>query len=92
MKIYERIDVWIRDPRARVYRCFRVHPDGRYVVQSCDFVDPLVKARLASFEEQLAELFLEEPPDERSTSFPSLEEAIRNHDMEFGNEQPAGEE
>lgn len=84
--MYEQIDVWKHTGPGEAcrYRCFRVLQSNTYCVQSRDFVRlPLNSKRLAELDLQLYELFLEQPPDERSGTFASLEGAIAAHDRDF---------
>jgi hypothetical protein len=87
--LYEPITVCRRLPdrnEAVVYRCFRTLPQQGFVVQSADRLRlPITPSELASHEVRFWELFCEEAPDERSTSYSTLEEAIRAFDEEFGN-------
>ena len=62
------------------YRCFEILSQGRYCVQSCDFVSPDQRAFL---DRQFVELLSEAAPDERAASYATLEEAIAAHDREF---------
>jgi hypothetical protein len=85
--LYKAIDVWRRDgDRAKRYRCFEVISTGRFCVQSADFYPISNDTPQREFHErQFVELFLSQPPDERSTTFDSLADAIAHHDREFGN-------
>jgi hypothetical protein len=84
--MFTSIEVWKRvDERTAIrYRCFRSTGTGKYSVQSADFYHlPLDRARIPTLDEQHIELFIEQPPDERSGSFDTIEEAIAAHDDEF---------
>jgi hypothetical protein len=86
--LYKTIDVWKRSDGVAVrYRCFELIPGGQFCVQSADFY-PLSSDRAKDYflERQLAELFLEQAPNDRSGTFETLEEAIAFHDREFGSE------
>jgi hypothetical protein len=85
--LYKVIDVWRRtDAGAIRYRCFELIPSGHFCVQSADFYRDALSASKAEFLDcQFVELFLEQPPDDRSVTFATLEEAIARHDLEFGN-------
>ncbi|MCI0538650.1 MAG: hypothetical protein L0Z50_25870 [Verrucomicrobiales bacterium] len=88
MKKVIAIDVWKRLDNNGVirYRCFRVLPDDKYCVQSADFYRlPLEPNTIQNMERQFLELLLQQAPDERAKTFASLEEAIANHDKQFGN-------
>jgi len=88
-RLYEAIDVWRRaaDRTLIRYRCFRVHPDGGYCVQSADYYREGDTNR-AQLEDQFLELLAEEPPDRRSRSSPDLSSAIEAFDSDFA-EDPA---
>lgn len=84
--IYKAIDVWKRLNGGRLvrYRCFELHPDGGYCVQSADFYDsPADPTQVRHLESQYLELLSEEAPDSRSGAFRTIEEAIAGHDEEF---------
>jgi hypothetical protein len=87
MKLLETIDVWRRMPSGTCirYRCFRIHPSGCYCVQSADHYSSKDPSRASQMERQFLELLSEQAPDDRSGSFSSLEEAIEDFDVEFGN-------
>lgn len=85
MKLFEAIDIWRRkDGGAICYRCFRVVPSGQFCVQSADYYSSSGHNG-ARHDQQHIELFSEQDPDQRSGSFPTIEEAILNFDSEFGN-------
>ena len=87
MTLYKSIDVWkkIHDKKAIRFRCFQIGEEAAYCVQSADiFSYPLDKNDVAYLEHQYIELFLEESPEKRSKAFPTLEEAIKAHEEEFG--------
>jgi hypothetical protein len=87
--LYERITVCRRLPdsnEAVVYRCLRTLPQLEFIVQSADRIRlPIVASEVASHENRFWELFCEEAPEERSTSYSTLEDAIQAFDEEFGN-------
>jgi hypothetical protein len=87
--LYERIDVCRRLPDSKeavVYRCLRTLPQGGFIVQSADQIRlPIVASEIGSHENRFWELFCEAAPEERSTSYSTLEEAIQAFDEEFGN-------
>jgi len=88
MSFYEAIDVWKRVSGKELlrYRCFRNLETNRYCVQSADFYSfPLDTAQARNLEKQCYELFAERLPDERATSFASIDEAISAHDRDFCN-------
>jgi hypothetical protein len=80
---YQEISVWkhISDSQAIRYNCFRNLKTGKYAIQSEDYYRlPVDEKQVRQFESQFLELFIETQPSERSTSFDSLEEAIKGHD------------
>jgi hypothetical protein len=83
--LFRVVDVWRRlDGRAVRYRCFHVIPSDQFCVQSADFYSsPADLKQSEHLDRQFVELFLTQAPDERSKTFPSLEEAIAHHDLEF---------
>jgi len=87
MSLYESIDVWKRVDEHRLvrYRCFKVICDSSFCVQSSDIYHiPMENNQLEQHQRQFTELLLEEAPDARSETYSSLEDAIANHDSEFG--------
>jgi hypothetical protein len=85
--MYESIDVWrrSRDGSLRRYRCFRALGSGQYCVQSMDVLRPPIdEGRLRELQIQFHELLAEVDPVERSGGFPTLQEAIADHDAAFG--------
>ena len=86
-KLYRQIEVWrrISDDTLVCYRCFELIPDARYCVQSADFVRvPPDHKLMEALKRNWLELLAETAPDERGKTFGTLEEAIANHDAEFG--------
>ena len=80
------IDVWQRIDQRSVkrYRCFEVLPNNGYCVQSADFYRlPVDAKQVAELDRQFVELFAEQPPDERSSTYKTLEEAILQHQKDF---------
>jgi hypothetical protein len=47
---------------------------------------PLNESQLAQSDRQFLELLIEEAPEARAETYPTLEEAISMHDREFGNQ------
>jgi len=85
--MYERIDVYRRTTTNKVviYRCWRILPEGGYVVQSADHISSPANAKeLVEHEQRLLELFSDVAPEERGEPYPTVEEAIRAFDDEFG--------
>jgi hypothetical protein len=85
-RLYIEVNVWKRiDENALVrYRCFRILPDNKYVVQSADFYNlPLDDKQISYLSKQFIQLLCEEEPAVRSDVFDSLEEAIAAHDLDF---------
>ena len=84
--MFTSIDVWRRvdEHTAIRYRCFRSLVTGKYCVQSADFYRlPFASAQVTALDQQYIELFIEQPPDMRSASFDTIEQAISAHDSEF---------
>jgi len=83
--MFTSIEVWKRvDERTAIrYRCFRSLGTGKYSVSADFYQLPLDPARIPTLDEQYIELFIEQPPDVRSGSFDTIEEAIAAHDDEF---------
>ena len=86
-KTYKAIDVWRRKKETVVrYRCFQVLPDETYCVQNADYYrPPFSSAQADQQDQQFLELLMEEAPDSRSKSFPSLDEALQAFDRDFAN-------
>jgi hypothetical protein len=83
---YRSFDVWRRRGTHTLarYRCFEDCSTGRFCVQSADFYRlPVTNEQVQSLEKQFIELLMDQSPFERSESFASIEEAIRNHDEFF---------
>ncbi len=91
MRVFEAVDVWVRgEDELYRYRCFRRVSDDRYCVQSMDVVRPDDDpAKVTFLERQFVELLTECDPAVRSSTFASLEEAIKAWDAKFGNSPPA---
>jgi hypothetical protein len=89
MTMFEYISVWKRvsDSELILYRCFKNLATGRYCVQSADFYRlPMNAKQVAFLEENFLRLFAAASPEERSNSFATLEEAIREHVRKFGDQ------
>jgi hypothetical protein len=87
--MYKSIDIWKRlDGKTLVrYRCFEILASNRFCVQSSDYYHlPLDVSQLAQSDRQFLELLIEEAPEARAETYLTLEEAIRMHDLEFGNQ------
>ena len=92
--LYERVDVWRRtDSGALIlYRCFRLLPSGGFCIQSADFFDAAsAPTRHTHSQSQFFELLAEQPPEQRSGVFPTLEEAVNAFDRDFGNQSKSDE-
>jgi hypothetical protein len=92
--LYERIDVWRRTGSGALiqYRCFRLLPSGGFCIQSADFFEAASTAtRHTQSESQFLELLAEQPPEQRSGVFPTLDEAVNAFDRDFGNQWKSGE-
>ena len=85
-KLYRTIDVWRRRAGVAIrYRCFEVLASGAFCVQSVDSYRISSTVEQVRFlERQFIELLIEQAPDERSATFSTIEEAIADHDREFG--------
>jgi hypothetical protein len=88
--LYESVDVWKRVNGTTLarYRCFRLLTTGKYCIQSLDYYHAPFDSCEASqhLDKQYMELLSEEPPEKRSKTFPTLQEAIEYHDDYFENE------
>lgn len=68
-------------------RCFQRLNDGQFCVQSADYYHlPLNENQIEALDKQFLELFIEESPDQRSSLYSTLEEAIANYDLEFSSD------
>jgi hypothetical protein len=83
--LYKAIDVWRRRQDGAIrYRCFQMLSSGRFCVQSADFYTLRSGSERSEFLDRLfIELLLQQTPDERAETFPTLEEAIAQHDHYF---------
>jgi hypothetical protein len=84
--MFKAIDVWKRvDERTAVrYRCYQSLETLRYSVQSADFYRlPLDETQATGLCSQSIELFIEQAPDQRSSAFDTIEQAIAAHDRSF---------
>jgi hypothetical protein len=87
--MFKAIDIWKRldDATAIRYRCFQRLTDGQFCVQSADHYHlPLNENQIKALDKQFLELFIEEFPDQRSSLYPTLEEAIAIYDLEFSSD------
>ncbi len=85
--MFKAIDAWKRISASKAvrYRCFQSLQTGKYSVQSADFYRlPENPAQSAQLERQHIELFVEQPPDERTGAHETLKAAIEAHETEFG--------
>jgi hypothetical protein len=85
-QVFREINVWRRRDESTLvrYRCFLVLPENRYCVQSADFYrHPLDAKQIGELDRQYVELLLEEPPNLRTETYETLEEAILRHDQDF---------
>ena len=84
--MFKAIDVWKRLANGGLarYRCFEVLPNHGYCVLGVDFYnEPLDVKRMQEFDMQFIELLLAAAPNEENETYPTLEEAIANHDVDF---------
>lgn len=87
--MFKAIDIWKRlnDATAARYRCFQRLIDSQFCVQSADYYHlPLREEQVRTLDRQFLELFIEEAPDQRSSLYPTLEEAIAMYDLEFADD------
>ena len=87
--MFKAIDIWkkLDDTTSARYRCFQRLTDGLFCVQSCDYYHlPIREEQIKLLDRQFVELFIEEPPDQRSELYPTLEEAIAVYDAEFADD------
>jgi hypothetical protein len=82
---YEQIFVWTRTDKMLVrYTIMKNIHDGKFGVQSKDYVDPQNSRKsFERFEHQFVELLSETPIEERTPFFGSLEEAIAEFENAF---------
>jgi hypothetical protein len=84
--MFKSIDIWktLDDSSVIRYRCFQRLRDGQFCIQSADLYNlPLREEQIRFLDKQFLELFIEEPPDRRSSLHATLEEAIATYDLEF---------
>ena len=87
--MFKAIDIWkrINDTVAVRYRCFQRITDEHFCVQSADYYHlPLNEEQVRILDKQFLELFIEESPDQRSSLYPTLEEAIAKYELEFADD------
>ncbi|NEP63528.1 MAG: hypothetical protein F6K31_42635 [Symploca sp. SIO2G7] len=87
--MFKSIDIWKRidSETAICYRCFQRLTDGQFCVQSADYYHlPLEDTQVKALDRQFLELFIEESPEQRSSLYPTLEEAIAMYEFEFADE------
>lgn len=88
MMTYYSFDVWRRTegPTLTRYRCLKILENGKFFVKSADFYRlPLSAQQLEEHERSFIEFLLEDSISGAVKTFDSVEEAISNHDKEFGN-------
>ncbi|MCY7322744.1 MAG: hypothetical protein LH660_13320 [Phormidesmis sp. CAN_BIN36] len=84
--MFKAIDIWKRidNITAVRYRCFQQLSDGQFCVQSADYYHlPPNENQVRTLDRQFLELFIEEAPDQRSSLYRTLEEAIAQYELEF---------
>lgn len=84
--LYREISIWkrVNESMAIKYNCFEIVGLKKFCVQSADYYSfPLNSQDTADLHQQYLELFLEEVPEERSSAYDTLEEAIKNFDDDF---------
>ena len=80
------MDVWFYPEQGGLgcHRCFHILPDDSYAVQSTDYFSlPFDPKELHEFTDQYLELLESTPPDIRSGTSPTLQEAIAKHEALF---------
>lgn len=85
--LYERIEVWKRMGTGAAIRiqCFKRLSDGMFAVQNADYIRaPLSASSMPVSDRGFIELLLDDDPADRCTWFPSLAEAITDHERDFG--------
>jgi hypothetical protein len=83
---FKTIDVWqcVDQRSVERYRCFEVLPNNGYCVQSADFYRlPVDAKQVEQLDRQFLELLTEQPPNERTSTYSTLEEAILQHQKDF---------
>ena len=85
-KLNRSIDVWKREGGSLIcYRCFEVVGESLYWVQSKDFIHfPMDESHLKTHQRNFLELLVEEAPDEPTSTFATLEEAILRYEAAVG--------
>lgn len=86
-KFYKEITIWkpVDERTVARYRCFEILPDGKFIVQSKDFIyedsDKLYRENLEMyFIESLSSELFEEMSAEASST---IEQAIAKHEADF---------
>jgi hypothetical protein len=87
MKLYKRIILAKRrEGSMAIYRCFQSLGNDLYHVQSVDYLYCHSKAiEMQNLNLQETELFIEQDVAKRRRGFSSLQEAVEDFDLEFGN-------
>ena len=86
MTLYRSFDVWkVKKEKQLVrYRCFEILGLQQFCVQSSDFYNyPPNFDQVRQLENNFFELILECPPDSRDNFYPTIEEAIAEHEADF---------
>ncbi len=86
MSLYKEIKIWERSGKEKAvcYRCLQMISNGLFYVQSADYY--YKSADDAGFDAQFIELFLEEPPEKRTTGYTSVAAAITAFKVQFNNQ------
>lgn len=84
MQLYRHVPVWIRTPKGcALYQCVELLGRG-FMVQSKDyFYEGDVAQGIAHSQRQFVELLIESAPEDRTTVYPTLEEAIAQFEREW---------
>ena len=85
--MYERIEVWKRMGTGAAVRiqCLKRLSDGSFAVQNADYIRaPLTASSVQVSDQGFVGLLLDDDPADRCAWFPSLTEAVLDHEREFG--------
>lgn len=84
--MHKEINVWRKMEKGDLvrYRCLQSIQTGQFSVQSADFYPSGDLKLMQQHEQQFIELLMRE--ENINPTFATLEDAIRNHDCEFGNQ------
>lgn len=86
--LFKEVRIWKRTGKNEAvrYNCFQRLTDNKVFVQSADYFHlPTDRKSVQELECQIAELFVEDSPENRSDPYDSLAEAIAGFEQDFGN-------